>query len=202
MLAAFACLTLVVACTTTSYRPVLKNVGVYPGTRSYARDLRDIEETSAKLTSSIVIAGESIPNDVLRFPGVTLNKDSMLVIDSVTIMRIDTSSAVIVSKKLPSVSATIPTKNIRSISSTGTRLTYPSWNWWLLLLIPIGVVLILALTATDFSSNSDIGVQNGCLFSMGFFGTIIGFFVLASKVGLSSRAEIIEAVEATWMFLQ
>lgn len=198
--AAIACLTFLVACKTSSY--IQKSVTVYRGSSTYESDLRDIEETSSQLTSTVVIAGDSISNELKRFPESNVSEAKKLTITNVVIRRIDSTSVELVSIKQPSVSITVPTKTLKSISTSGARITHPSWWYWLLILPPLLLTIGLLRYAKEWGENTPAGCLNGMLLGLGTAGTLIAFFALITQVGLLFRRDIIESIYATWWFAQ
>ncbi|MBU3678537.1 MAG: hypothetical protein FGM32_02900 [Candidatus Kapabacteria bacterium] len=198
--AAITCLVFLVACSTTSI--VQKNVAVYPGSKTYERDLRDIEATVGQLASTVVIAGDTIPDEVRRLPGATVGEERTLTIENVVIKRIDKVSTQLVSKQESSVTVTVPTRQLKSISVNGVRRVSRSAWLWLWMLAPLALIFGVGLFARDLGSNSQDGCLNGMLIGLGLIGAVIIFFKLASSVGIFSRVQITEAVDAVWWFAQ
>jgi len=198
ILAAVSTVAVVVACSSSAISTRVMNSTLQPGTSSYAEDLRKIKETVEWMSSTVVIAGDTVPPSLAEFPEVKLTDSKNIEISNVLIRRIDSSFVEIFSRQRTSVSAMIPTTSVRTIKSTGERYVKPSWAWWLLALVPLLVTIGVALFATEWGANTEKGLNNGCLFTVGLVSIPIGLYVAAKNTG----AMILEILQASWMFLQ
>jgi len=190
---------LIGSCTSTNV--IQKSRTVSRESESFTHDLREIEEYASQITSSVVIAGKTISPELQSFPNTTVSSKGVE-IQSVIVKSINASTTVLVSKQQPNVSVSVPTNQLRRVSTFGRRVTHPSWLWWLFLLLPLALLIGVVTTATEWGENTERGCANGFLLAAGFAGSIGTFILLAWNVGLFWRREILEFIDITWWFAQ
>jgi hypothetical protein len=200
-------LTLLYACSTSSV--VKKNATVERNTLEYSKALKEIQELTQDVPSTVVIAGDSLPEEILRFPDAKVDTRKVTV-GPVQIRSIDESVTELVSQSDPQLTLRVPTDKLQSVNTNGVHsYSKPASLWWWLL-VPVGlalaVVLVASLGKVNVSANTSDGAQNGCLlgilFTAAVYGFVAGFIWLASKVGIFSKVVLNDYIDATWRFVQ
>ena len=200
-------LSFVYACSTSSI--IQKNVQVERNTLEYSKALKEIQQESQDLPSTVVIAGDSLPQELLRFPDAKVETRKVTV-GPVQIRTIDESTTELVSKSDPRMTLRVPTDHVQSVNTNGIRsYSKPTSLWWWLLVpagLALAVVLVASLGNVNVSANTSDGAQNGCLlgilFTAAVYGFVAGFIWLASKVGIFSKVVLNDYIDATWRFVQ
>jgi hypothetical protein len=192
-------ITLLCGCSTTS--TIVKNREYERYSYEYLGALREIQESGPEIPSTVVIAGEKLPDEVLRFPKANVDSNTVTIKD-VEVRRIDESMTELVSNTEPRVTLTVPTNSVKSVSKNGySSFTKSASQWWKLFL-PLGLTIVLALGIGLLVKDDGwalLGLVIGSLYAAAI-GTVCMFFWLVTNVGLFSRVVHQKIVNATWRF--
>jgi hypothetical protein len=200
-------LTLLYACSTSSV--IKKNATVERNTFEYSKALKEIQELTQDVPSTVVIAGDSLSQEILQFPDAKVESRKVTV-GPVQIRSIDESVTELVSQSDPQLTLRVQTDKLQSVNTNGVHsYSKPASLWWWLL-VPVGLmlasILIVSIGKVNLGANTQDGAQNGCLFSLlytaGFIGFVSGFIWLASTVGIFSKVVLNDYIDATWRFVQ
>ena len=192
-------ITLVCGCSTTSL--LVKNREYERYSFEYLGALQEIQESGPDIPSTVVIAGEKLPDEVLRFPKADVDSNTVT-IRNVEVRRIDETTTELISKSEPRVTLTVPTNSVKSVSKNGSSsFTKPAYLW-LLLFLPFGLAIMLWIVfdlLTKLDGLTYFSLLIGLL-AIAAIGTLWMFVWLVTNVGLFSRVVHQKIVNATWRF--